>query len=267
MPTVTSKDGAKISYDVKGPNDGKAPVLILIAGATQHRAVDEVTPKMADMLAKRFTVINYDRRGRGESTDGGKYAVAREIEDIAALIATVGGRASLYGMSSGTVLAVEAAAALPNIDKVAGYEPPVDLDQPSEESWNGVREMEALAAKGQGGAMMEKFMGDIGMPPDHLEGFKQSPVWPAYESVGHTIAYDFRIMAEATDGNRFPERWRNITAKVLIINGDASYPFMAAGADAVAKAIPGARRKTLKGYGHEVPAEVLGPVLLEFFSG
>jgi pimeloyl-ACP methyl ester carboxylesterase len=262
MPTVTSKDGAKISYDIKG----KGPAVILVAGATQHRAIDEQTPIMAEMLSDRFTIINYDRRGRGESTDGGKYAVAREIEDIAALIEAAGGSAALYGMSSGCVLALEAAAALPNVTKVFGYEPPVDPEEKEANARKGLAEMEALAAKGQGAAMMEKFMGEVGMPPDQLEGFKQSPGWPAYASVGHTLAYDYRIMAEAIVGDRLPERWKNIRVPVMIANGDASYGFMGPGADYVARAIPGAKRQTLPGQSHEVDPKVLVPVLTEFFS-
>lgn len=263
MPIVTSKDGTKIGYDIKG----NGPAIILVGGATQHRAIDEATPKMADLLAKRFTVINYDRRGRGESSDNTDYAVAREIEDIAALIGVAGGRAHLYGMSSGSVLAIEAAAALPQVEKVVGYEPPIDPSQSSIETWKGVREMEAMAAREEKAAMMEKFMGEVGMPPDQLEGFKQGPAWPAYASVGHTLAYDYRILAEATDGGRMPERWKSIKGPVLILNGGDSYEFMAAGADAVAKAIPGAKRKTLAGQSHEVAPDVLAPVLAEFYGG
>jgi pimeloyl-ACP methyl ester carboxylesterase len=87
MPTVTSRDGTRIGYDSKG----SGPTLILVAGATQYRAVDQTTPVMAGLLASRFTVINYDRRGRGESGDTAPYAVAREIEDIEALIDDHGG--------------------------------------------------------------------------------------------------------------------------------------------------------------------------------
>ena len=53
--------------------------LILVSGATADRRADT---QLADALAETFTVYNYDRRGRGDSTDTRPFAVEREIEDI-----------------------------------------------------------------------------------------------------------------------------------------------------------------------------------------
>ena len=107
MATVTSNDGTRIAYD----EVGSGPPLILVAGATQYRAVDQTTPELARLLAEGgLRVINYDRPGRGESGDTQPYAVEREIEDIGALVAEAGGESSLFGMSSGAVMAAEATA-------------------------------------------------------------------------------------------------------------------------------------------------------------
>ncbi|GLQ55992.1 alpha/beta fold hydrolase [Devosia nitrariae] len=264
LPTVTSKDGTVVGYDSKG----SGPAIVLVAGATQYRAVDSTTPVMIDLLADRFTIINFDRRGRGESGDTGPYAVAREIDDIATLIdAAAGGKAGLFGMSSGAVLALEAAAALS--EKVTGvvmYEPPVDPDQNSETSWQEHAEMAALAETGDAAGMMVKFVTGVGMPPEAVEGFQQSPAWADYEAVGLTLEHDYRIMAEATDGNRAPERWQRARMPVLVIDGDASFPFMKAGADWVAAALPNSTRRTLAGQSHEFDPKVLGSVLAEFFG-
>ncbi|WP_196260417.1 alpha/beta fold hydrolase [Pelagibacterium limicola] len=108
MPHVTSADGTTIGYETHG----SGPTLILVSGATQYRAVDEASPRLAALLADAYTVVLYDRRGRGESGNTKPYAVAREIEDIEALIDVVGAPAVLAGGSSGAVLAIEAAAAL-----------------------------------------------------------------------------------------------------------------------------------------------------------
>jgi pimeloyl-ACP methyl ester carboxylesterase len=261
MPTTTSTDGTKIGYDITG----KGPAIILVAGATQYRAVDEATPKMAAELASRFTVINHDRRGRGESGNAQPYAVAREIEDIEALVKVAGGRAFLFGMSSGAVLAVEAAAALSSIDAVVAYEPPIDPAEPSKSSWQQYDAMAALAAKGEGPAMMKKFMSSF-MSPDQLEGFIASPAWPPYAAVGHTIAHDYRILAEATDRNEHPARWKSIKARVLVMNGDQTWPFIVQGSDWMAAGVPGAKRKVLAGQSHQYDPTVMAKELAAFFG-
>lgn len=263
MSTVISKDGTSIGYDRKG----SGPAIILVAGATQYRGVDTTTPGMADDLADRFTVINFDRRGRGESGDTAPYAVAREIEDIEALIDAVGGKAGLFGMSSGAVLALEAGVALPG--KVTGvllYEPPVDPQKSSAEYWRQHAAMAALSETGDADAMMAGFMSGVGMPPEAVEGFRHSPAWPAFAAVGLTVEHDYRVMAEATDGDRAPARWQSIAAPVLVVNGDASFPFIDAGAAWVAAGVSGARRQVLPGQSHQFDPKVLAPVLAEFFG-
>ncbi|WP_338722629.1 alpha/beta hydrolase [Devosia sp. XK-2] len=262
MPTLTSKDGTTIGYEAKG----RGPVIIMVAGATQYRAVDQTTPKLIDRLSAQFTVVNFDRRGRGESTDTAPYAVAREIEDIGALIDAFGGRAHLYGMSSGAVLALEAGVALPGkVASVLLYEPPIDVGQSSADAWRRHAEMVALAEHGETEEMMSRFMSAF-MPPEHLAGFKQSPAWPAFAAVGGTIEHDYRVMAEAIDGDRQPARWQNIAVPVLVVNGDSSFPFIEAGAAWTAAGVPGAERRILAGQGHDVSVDAIAPVMAEFFG-
>src|SRR5512145_862594 len=121
MSTVTSKDGTIIAYE----QTGTGPALILVDGALMHRVADPATGQLVNLLAPHFTVFRYDRRGRGDSTDTQPYAVAREIEDIEALIDLAGGSACVYGISSGAALAFEAALALGDkVKKLAMYEAP-----------------------------------------------------------------------------------------------------------------------------------------------
>jgi pimeloyl-ACP methyl ester carboxylesterase len=101
MKTVKSKDGTTIAFD----QIGSGPTVILVDSALADRTI---CAKLASLLAKDFTVINYDRRGRGDSTDTQPYAIEREIEDIEALINETGGAAFLFGSSSGAVLALHA---------------------------------------------------------------------------------------------------------------------------------------------------------------
>src|SRR5438046_1107773 len=108
MEKTVSQDGTSIAFD----RAGTGPALILVGGAFQYRAFDPRTAHLAALLAARFTTFHYDRRGRGDSGDTLPYTVEREVEDIAALIAAAGGTAFVFGMSSGAVLALDAAGKL-----------------------------------------------------------------------------------------------------------------------------------------------------------
>src|SRR3954453_9590841 len=96
MQTVTSHDGTTIAYD----SYGSGPALILVGGALSFRKFKKME-QISEALSGQLTVINYDRRGRGDSSPAGAVSVEREIEDIAALIQAAGGRASPWGWSSG----------------------------------------------------------------------------------------------------------------------------------------------------------------------
>src|SRR5438309_6788354 len=149
--TVTSKDGTRIVYDTIG----QAPPVILVAGAMCSRSFWS-GPELAKLLAPRFTVYNYDRRGRGESDDTMPYAVAREIEDIEALIDEAGGSAYLYGHSSGGALVLEAALQLgPTIKKLALYDAPYHEEAADKQAFKDyIKQLtEALAADRRGNAV------------------------------------------------------------------------------------------------------------------
>jgi pimeloyl-ACP methyl ester carboxylesterase len=90
MPAVTSADGTTIGYE----RTGSGPALVLVDGAMCYRAAGPMRP-LAALLQDSFTVYTYDRRGRGESSDTPPYAVAREVEDLQAVVAQAGGEASV----------------------------------------------------------------------------------------------------------------------------------------------------------------------------
>ena len=263
MAQVVSKDGVTIGYDLTG----SGPALVLVAGATQYRAVDRVTPMLVGLLAQHFTVINYDRRGRGESTDKWPYAVAREVDDSAALLEVAGGEAFVFGMSSGAVLALEAAAVMPRkIKGLALYEPPIDPSRSGDAYRYEHMQMAMQAAQGRSAEMMSDFLLAVGMPKGALEGFKASPAWPAFAAVGMTIEHDYRILADARAADTPPERWQNAIMPVLVLDGDKSFPFMAAGADWVASSLHNVERMTLAGQSHEYDPKLLAPLLTVFFQ-
>jgi pimeloyl-ACP methyl ester carboxylesterase len=266
MRSVTSKDGTTIAFD----QSGKGPALILVGGMFEQRAMDSETAKLAafPLLAQHFTVIHYDRRGRGDSSDTLPFAVEREIEDIEALIDEAGGSAFLFGISSGAALAFEAALALGGkVKTLAMYEPPYNDDADARRAWKEFRQqLLELLAEGRRGDAVGSFMMLLGMPAEHLEGMRQYPMWPMWEAIAPTMAYDAAALGE--DASIPVRRAARLAIPTLIMDGGATeFPFMHITALALAKAIPNAQHRTLEDQTHEVTAEALAPVLVEFFNG
>src|SRR5688500_907857 len=208
MGTVTSKDGTTIVYDKLGTGDA----VILTGGALVARAAHA---GLAQLLAQDFTVFNYDRRGRGDSGDTPPYAVEREVEDIAAVIDAAGGSACLYGTSSGSVLALEAAASGLPVTKLALWEPPFVLDEKARPPADQVERYNEMIAEGRRGDAVEYFMSRVvGLPPEFVAQARAQPFWEAQEALAHTLAYDATIMG---DYSLPTERAGAVTAPTLVI--------------------------------------------------
>jgi pimeloyl-ACP methyl ester carboxylesterase len=259
MRTVTSRDGTTIAFDQLG----QGPALILVDGALQHRGFDQA----AALLAQHFSVFHYDRRGRGGSSDTQPYAVAREIEDIEALVDKAGGSAFVFGHSSGACLAMEAAIELPGkINGLAMYEAPYNDDPAAQQAWaEYTQRLGDLLAAGRRGDAVALFMMLVGATADQTNALRQAPMWPHLEAVAPTLAYDH--IALLGDHAAVPiERAAQVTVPTLVMDGGASFPFMHTAAVSLAKAIPHAQQRTLAGQTHEVAAEALAPALVEFFT-
>jgi pimeloyl-ACP methyl ester carboxylesterase len=278
MRTVTSKDGTTIAYD----QIGTGPAIILINGALGTRS-NAAPDSLADILSKQFTAIDYDRRGRGDSGDTLPYAVQREIEDIEALIDGSGGSAFLFGTSSGAILALEAAHAMPNkVKKLALYEPPFIIDDSRPPlPVDYVEQLNAATAAGRPGDAVEIFMTKaLLIPPEFVAMMRNAPMsqtfgdeagakppeWADMEKVAHTLAYDGMIVKDFLAGKPLPpKRWAAFTAPTLVIVGGNSEPFFHNGAQALVNDMSNAQRRTLEGQDHAVSPVALAPMLIEFF--
>ena len=261
MNTVTSKDGTKIAYD----KIGRGPAVILVAGALCSRSFWS-GPELAKLLAPHFTVYNYDRRGRGDSGDTKPYAVEREVEDIEALIDEAGGAACLYGHSSGAALALEVAIRLgQKVKKLAMYEAPYNNDAEAQQAWRQyIKQLAELLAVDRRGDAVALFMKYVGTPDEQIEGMRHAPIWPMFEAIAPTLAYD-HIAILGDDASIPTERAASSTVPTLVMHGGASYPFMHDTARALSQAMPHAEFCTLEGQRHEVDLDILAPVLVEFF--
>ncbi|NEB03125.1 alpha/beta hydrolase [Streptomyces sp. SID13726] len=253
-----SHDGTPIAYE----HSGQGPAVILVSGAMSTGGT--VAP-LAVPLSERFSVLVYDRRGRGESGDTAPYAVAREVDDLAALIGAAGGEACLFGVSSGGALVLEAAASGLPVRRVAVYETPYAdfLDGGAEQNAEYTESLTAALSEGRSGDAVELFLRLTGMGEEMIRGARNSPMWPGMEAVAPTLAYDNSAMA----GGLVPrERLASVTVPVLAVAGGASPGWMREGTRAVADAAPTGSYRVLEGQTHMVDPAALAPVLAEFFA-
>ena len=258
MDTATSRDGTTIAFD----RSGDGPPVILVCGQSTTRSSNAA---LAALLAPDFTVLNYDRRGRGDSGDTLPYAVEREVEDIDALVSEAGGSAFVCGFSSGAALALEAAASGLAIDKLALWEPPFDAEEGRRPPRDLAQRYEEMIAEGRRGDVIEYFMANVvGLPPEFVAHAKTQPSWRRQEAMAHTLVYDTIVMG---DHSLPVERAAAVEAPTLVLAGGESVPFMRQAARTLAEAMPNARARTLEGQTHNVDPAALAPVLGEFFGG
>ncbi len=138
-------------------------------------------------------------------------------------------------------------------------------DEAARQAWKEFRkQLKEVLAEGRRGDAVGLFMTLLRVPADHLDGMRQYPMWPMWEAVAPTIAYDAAVQGE--DASVPTERAARVAVPALIMDGGASYPFMHIAATALANAMPSAQHRTLEGQTHEVAAEAIAPVLVEFFT-
>jgi pimeloyl-ACP methyl ester carboxylesterase len=265
MPIVTSRDGTKIAFD----RAGSGISVILVDGALSHRKAGPNGP-LAELLAEHFAVYTYDRRGRGESGDTAPYAVEREVEDLEAVLAAAGGSAYLYGISSGGVLALEAAIRLNGIDALALFELPFVVDDtrpPIPDDF--AAHLTALIASDRRGEAVKYFMTEgVGLSKIIVATMRVMPMWSKLKALAHTLPYDATILGPDTGAGRpLPAaRWASLTVPTLVIGGGKSPDWMRNSVEALAGLL-GAEHRTLEGQTHMVKPDALAPVLTTYFDG
>ena len=256
MPRVTSADGTPIAYDRLG--DG--PPVVIVGGIVGDRS--QQAP-VAELLATQFTVFNYDRRGHGESGFTEPYSAQREAEDLAAVIEEAGGSAAVYATSGCTVIALQAIENGARVTKLALWEPPFvvgDSRPPVVADYR--QQLESLLAEDRRGDMVALFLtAAAGIPAPFVDQLRQSPYWAAQEAFAHTLIYDAMMMGDYG----IPATASSANVPALVLDG-ATTPWLTAGADGVAEALPNAQRRSLPGQQHNVEPDAIAPALAEFFA-
>ena len=256
METATSADGTVIAYE----RVGEGPPLIVSVGAFCTRRTF-VAP---DDLRRRFTVVTYDRRGRGDSGNTEPFAPEREYEDLAAVAAASGPEPPfVYGHSSGGAIALRAAAAgLPTWGIVA-YEAPFQNEDTPRPSVNVDEHVRALIGTGRRREAVIFWMAEVARLPGEMVARMEGAPWVAdLEPLTDTLPHDLAVTA---GGAPISELGR-ITAPVLIVGGKNSPAWFHRSVAEQAAAIPGAQLTLLDECDHSVPVELISSILVDFFG-
>ena len=252
MEKVTSKDGTEIAYDTYG----SGPVLVLVAGGFTDRA--RYVPD-AEALASTFTVVNYDRRGRGDSGDAPTYAVEREWEDLDAVRSATGARfACAY--SSGSMVLFQAG--LP-FEKQAVMEPPFRVEGAPPAPERYLERLQEYVAAGNPGGAAELFMVEaVGQPKEVVDQIRATPMWAGLEAIAHTLVYDGLQMRDSAVPT---ELLSTIELPTLALYSNDSPAWLQDSVKQTAAALPKGTAQGHDGTFHTLPPETLARVLTDYF--
>ena len=258
MYTLQSKDGTRIAYDKIGSGEA----VILVDGAFCSRGFGPMS-KIAALLSKTFTVYTYDRRGRGDSGDTKPYSVQREIDDVNALIGVAGGEARLFGISSGAMLCLEAAAVLP-VKKIAVFEPPYVKNYRKKPVGDFLAPLKKLVEEGdKGGAVQFYLRAVMGVPAIVPFLLRLTPNWRKMKANAAALVYDATI---AGDFSIPTATISAIEKPVLVLCSNGSPAILQRPAEELSNLLPDGRYLAVKGGIHDVPAKIVVPVLDNFFK-
>jgi pimeloyl-ACP methyl ester carboxylesterase len=253
-----SSDGTRIAFE----SNGSGPTLVLVDGATCYRAFGPAAP-YTEALRDAFTVVAYDRRGRGESGDSSTYRPELEFDDLRAVIESVGGKPYVLGFSSGAGLVYRAAAAGVPMAKLIGYEAPYVGRRGGRDY---VADLDRLIAEGKNGKAIDYFMVKMVGAPFFLPVMFRvmGKLWAQMKQIAPTLRYDARVMGG--DFEVPTAEFAKITVPTLTIWGSKAKPEMSKANAAIAAAIPGAEHSILEGQTHNVTPAALRPEIVRFFA-
>lgn len=268
---VTSADGTTIGYRTTG----RGPGVLVIPGPVE--AAEDLRG-LADALANDFTVHVLDRRGRGESGPcRAGHGLGTEVEDVRAVLEATGAQ-RVFGVSSGAVIALQAALRLRGITHVAAYEPPIDVVRHKgrvlarfEKEVAAGRYVEAVVtiAKGLGLGPRWLRLGLRVVPRRFLvsalrKESAREPEDDVFQDLP-AVCRDIRIVEE---GSADLARFGAVPARVLLIGGAASPRHFVGGLYALADLLPGAEKILVEEAHHFSASDspgLLVPALKGFF--
>ncbi len=263
--SVVSKDGTTIGYRQMGRGPG---VILLHGGANASQNYS----KLGAALSDAFTVYIPDRRGRGLSGPfGNDYSMHKEIEDVDALL-TETGAYDVFGLSTGGLIALQAALELSSIHKAVINEPPLDVDNSIVTKMESfMPQLDSEIAEGKSAEAMVTLLKDFGGV--FLPGYLQPLVALTPRGVlVRVFRWILRRDAENVKGDDVPlnelirtfpldyqlvvemqgklESFKAVPADVLLLGASESPAFLKHSLDELEKVIPHVYRVEMHGVPH-----------------
>jgi len=257
-----SADGTVIAYDARGTG----PLVVVVGGAFNDRGTwAGLAAELADL---GFTGVSYDRRGRGDSGNTEPYALEREFEDLAAVIAAAGGGpVYAHGVSSGAALLLRAVAAGLPVERLSVFEPPYRVPGAPPPPPDYIATLQRYVDADDRDGLVAYFQTQvIGLPEAMVQGFRGDPMWASLCAMAPTLVHDG--LALGGDDHSLPgELLASVRVPVLAVTSSGTAGWLGQTVEPVAAALPDARSVRLEGGFHQVPEPVLAPVLAEFYRG
>lgn len=252
---VTSKDGTQIGYT----RLGTGPALVLVQGAmgTAYNFKE-----LAEALADTFTVITPDRRGRGMSPRPfyDSYTINDDVDDLAAVLESTDARL-IYGLSSGGDIVLRAALTLPQIERIALFEPAIFVDGFPHDSadrfklYAANKDVPGMLVSGmkagkQGPAFLRALPDAVVKPLVNAiinaEAKSGTGEYASMADLAHAFHYDLAVV-QATQS---VEEYAAIERPVLLLGGSRSPAYLGKALDALERTIPQTERVVINGVGH-----------------
>jgi len=231
METTSSADGVRIAYETTG----EGPAVVIVGGALSAAA--DAAPLARALAEEGFRAVTMDRRARAGSADRRGSTPDDEVNDLAAVIAAVGGDAAVLGHSSGAVLALYAASRGVPVRALFLSEPPFRFGVDEPDADLAARLQQAVDSGRLGEAVMTFQREAVGLPDDMIEQIRRSPQFASLLPLAQSTVYDTALTARVSTPT--PEML-SVGVPVTILRGEQTFPVLVTAADRLVRELDAA---------------------------
>lgn len=260
---AVSRDGTEIVAHVHG----RGQPLVLVSGSGDGQNDPFLLPE----LSEHFTCYSVSLRGHGLSEANTDQAPERHVEDIAAVVDSVGGTVGVAAHSRGAALAMSAVAQTEAARAVALYEPHViEFYGPQDvaRADAALERMQAAAGQGRLAEAAEVFFEEITLPnPQELAILSESGAFDSIAPLMPEIVSEISHWQLPRPSDSLP--LDEINVPVLLLHGSHSHRFYTDVVEHLSTRLPNADVQEVAECGHFSPWFTPAPIadrIVQFFE-